>query len=278
MIRVSAFADEISSDLDEQLDALDKAGIHFLELRSVWDTNVLDLDDGQVIEVKQALDAYGVRVAAIGSPLGKVAIDLPIEEDLSRLDRAIELAGALQTSYIRIFSYYPPGGAGSRIDPATYRHEALARLREMARRVSPAGLTLLHENDADLYGDTIERCVDVLRSVDSPHLQAVLDPANFILCGQQPYPHGYRALRPWIKHVHVKDASAAHEVVPAGKGEGLWKDLLKNLRQDGYDGFFSLEPHLGAAGRFRGFSGPEAFAHAHAALEGLLDAMGWEHE
>lgn len=283
MIRLSAFADEISPDLDEQIAVLSLEHIHFLDLRGVWNTNVLDLTDQQVARIKETLDAHGIGVAAIGSPIGKVPIDSSFDEHLHRFERAIAVAHALQTPSIRIFSFYPParlkGGSddSGAVNPAEYRDEVLRRLREMTARARAAGVILLHENEKDIYGDTIDRCVDLLQSCDDTHFQAVLDPANFIQCGQTPYPDAYEALRPWLGYVHVKDARSDGSVVAAGEGVTHWPDLLQRLRADGYDGFLSLEPHLASAGKYQGFSGPDLFRLASQALQQMLQAMGWEY-
>ncbi len=285
MIRLSAFADEISDDLDEQIAVLTGENIRFLELRGVWGVNVLDLSDQQVAEVKRALDAAGIGVSAIGSPIGKVPIDASFDEHLRRFERALTVARAFETPFVRIFSFYAPsptGGVGdvagdAAADPAAWRAEVVTRLREMTARARAAAITLLHENEKDIYGDTIARCVDLMRSVDDARFQAILDPANFIQCGQTPYPDGYEALRPWLRYVHVKDARDDGGVVPAGVGAGRWPDLLRRLRADGYDGFLSLEPHLAHADQAGGFSGAELFRRASRALQGLLRAMDWEY-
>ena len=283
MIRLSAFADEISSELDEQIAVLNSEHIHFLDLRSVWNTNVLDLTDQQVARIKETLDAHGIGVAAIGSPIGKVPIDSSFDEHLHRFERAIALAQALQTPYIRIFSFYPPAALeenrsdSGTVNPAEYRDEVLRRLREMIARARAAGVFLLHENEKDIYGDTIARCVDLLQSCNDAHFQAILDPANFIQVGQTPYPDAYEAIRPWLRYVHVKDARPDGSVVVAGEGVSHWPELLQRLRSDGYDGFLSLEPHLALAGQYQGFSGPELFRRASQALQQMLQAMGWEY-
>ncbi len=283
MICLSAFADEISPDLDEQIAALQAENIHYVDLRGAWDVNVLDLSDEQVAQIKQALDAHGIGVAAIASPVGKVPIDTPLEEQLRRLDRAIELAQTFQASYIRIFSFYPPGYGSAQgainwpptPDHAAWRAEVIARLRAFSGRASAAGITLLHENDGGTYGDSIAGCVDVLQNIANPRFQAVLDPANFIQCQQTPYPDAYEQVRPWLGYVHVKDALADGKVVAAGEGVARWPELLRRLREDGYDGFFSLEPHLIAMGQYGGFSGPSLFHYASQALQSLLKAMHW---
>lgn len=276
MIRLSAFADEISPDLEEQLVVLGGEEIRHVELRSAWDINVLDWDDEQVAAVKHALGRHDIAVSAIGSPIGKAPIDTPLDEHLSTFDRALALANIFGAGAVRIFSFYPPSGSPSP-SPATYRDEVVQRLRVMADRAEEQGVLLLHENEKGIYGDTIPRCVDLMTAVASPHLQSVLDPANFIQCGQTPYPDAYDALRPWIRAIHVKDALPDGSVVAAGEGAGRWPDLLRRLRADGFDGFLSLEPHLAAAGQYRGFSGPQLFGRAVRALRELLDEMGWEY-
>ena len=278
MIRLSAFADEISPDLDEQIAVLSSEKVRFLDLRGVWNTNVLDLSDQQVTRVKETLDAHGIGVAAIGSPIGKVPIDSSFNEHLHLFERAITVAQALQTPYIRIFSFYPPAASDrGAINPAEYRDEVLRRLREMTARARAAAVILLHENEKDIYGDTIARCVDLLQGINDAHFQAVFDPANFIQCGQTPYPDAYEAIRPWLRYVHVKDARSDGSVVPAGEGVSHWPELLQRLRADGYDGFLSLEPHLALAGQYQGFSGPDLFRRASQALQQMLQAMSWEY-
>ena len=278
MIRLSAFADEISPDLEEQIVVLSSEKVRFLDLRGVWNTNVLDLSDQQVTRVKETLDAHGIGVAAIGSPIGKVPIDSSFNEHLHLFERAITVAQALQTPYIRIFSFYPPAASDrGAINPAEYRDEVLRRLREMTARARAAAVILLHENEKDIYGDTIARCVDLLQGINDAHFQAVFDPANFIQCGQTPYPDAYEALRPWLGYVHVKDARPDGSLVPAGEGVAHWPELLQRLGADGYDGFLSLEPHLALAAQYRGFSGPDLFRQASQALQRMLQAMGWEY-
>jgi len=278
MIRLSAFADEISPDLDEQIAVLSSEKVRFLDLRGVWNTNVLDLSDQQVTRVKETLDAHGIGVAAIGSPIGKVPIDSSFNEHLHLFERAITVAQALQTPYIRIFSFYPPAASDrGAVNPAEYRDEVLRRLREMTARARAAAVILLHENEKDIYGDTIVRCVDLLQGINDAHFQAILDPANFIQVGQTPYPDAYEAIRPWLRYVHVKDARSDGSVVVVGEGVSHWPELLQRLRADGYDGFLSLEPHLAFAGQYQGFSGPDLFRRASQALQQMLQAMGWEY-
>ncbi len=276
MIRLSAFADEISADLDEQISVLEQEHIQCIDFRSAWGTNVLALSDQQISTVKRTLDAHGISVAAIGSPIGKVPIDSPFEEHLKQFERAIAVAQALDSSFIRIFSFYLPAGATT-ADWPRYREEVLQRLREMTALARAAGVTLVHENEKDIYGDTIARCADLLQSIDDPTLLSALDPANYLQVGQTPYPDAYEATRPWLGYVHVKDVKADGTLAVAGEGEARWADLLQRLHTDGYDGFLALEPHLAAAGQYQGFSGPDLFRQASQALQRLLHQVNWDY-
>ncbi len=277
MIHLSAFADEISPDLDEQIAVLHEQDIRLVELRSVWDTNVLDLTDAQVTRIIQRFGEEGIGVSALGSPLGKVPVDVPWADERRRVERAIELARRFSTPMIRIFSFYPPSDP-RRQEPASYRAEVMERLGRMADLAQTNGVTLVHENDTDLYGDTVERCIDVLTTVPGSNLKAAFDPANFIVSGEAPFPEAYTALQPWIAHVHVKDARPDRTVVAAGEGVARWPELLRALHTDGYNGTFTLEPHLAAAEQHHGFSGPDLFRHACRQFTALLRSMDWVYD
>src|SRR5215469_751468 len=105
---LSGFADEISPDLDEQLAVLAAESISHLELRSVWSTNVADLDDVQLASLRRQLSESGVQVSAVGSPIGKVGIDAPLAPELERLRRVADVAGELGTTLVRVFSFFIP--------------------------------------------------------------------------------------------------------------------------------------------------------------------------
>ncbi len=272
---LSGFADEISPDLDEQLAVLAAESISHLELRSVWSTNVADLDDGQVTRLRRELDQSGVRVSAIGSPIGKIGIDAPFEPELERLRRVADIASELGTTLVRVFSFYIPRGQ----DPQLYRARVMDRMAALAALAAERGLVLAHENEKEIYGDRPERCADIVASVGSPALRATFDAANFVQCGARPHADAYNLLRPYLVYLQVKDALAATgEVVPAGQGDGQVRETLAALRDSGFAGYLSLEPHLASAGRLGGFSGPDGFRLASRALKDLLAelSMQWQ--
>ncbi|HET7270861.1 MAG TPA: sugar phosphate isomerase/epimerase family protein, partial [Rubrobacter sp.] len=265
---LTGFADEISPELDEQLDTLAEQSMRYMELRSVWNTNVLDLTNEDLERVRSAVAERGIGISSIGSPIGKVPITDQFGPHLERFRRALHAAGVMEAPYVRVFSFFMPEGHG----PEGYRDEVLERMGTLAGEAESAGVTLLHENEKEIYGDVPSRCVDILSSVDSPALRAAWDAANFVQCGiGRPYTEGYESLRPYVEYVHVKDALAdSGRVVPAGEGDGEIPETLSALRASGFDGFFSLEPHLASAGTYSGFSGPDLFRKAAGAFKELL--------
>jgi sugar phosphate isomerase/epimerase len=264
---LSGFADEISPDLREQLAVLAAESISHLELRSVWSTNVAELDATQVARVRCELDESGVRVSAIGSPIGKIGIDAPFEPELERMRRVADVAGELGTTLVRVFSFFIPQDQ----DPQLYRTQVIDRMAALTALAAERGLVLAHENEKEIYGDRPERCADIIASVGSPALRATFDAANFVQCGVRPHSDAYELLRPDLVYVQVKDAvSATGQVVPAGQGDGQVRETLAALRDSGFEGYLSLEPHLAMVGRFGGFSGPDGFRAASGALKDLL--------
>ena len=271
MWTLSGFADEISLDLEEQCELLDTLGIRFIELRSAWDTNVLDLDDDQVGRVRKILAAHGISLSSVGSPIGKISVHDDFEPHLARFRRAVGVAEELEAPYIRLFSFFIPGGE----DPAVHRDEVIRRMSALAAAAAGHDVVLVHENEKEIYGDVPERCLDVVESVGSHQLRLAWDPANFVQCGVRPFTDGYAMLRPYVDYIQIKDADrATGTVLPAGQGDGQLRETLDALRADGFDGFFSMEPHLEVAGSHGGFSGAQQFTRATRAFTGLLDEAG----
>ncbi|WP_078379036.1 sugar phosphate isomerase/epimerase family protein [Sutcliffiella halmapala] len=270
MITLTGFADEISPELDVQLDVLESLGMKHLELRSVWGKNVAHFNKEELKLIKETLDARGFSVSAIGSPIGKIGILDDFEKHKLDFERVIKTAHYLNTSYIRIFSFFIPEGE----NPTDYREEVLSRMKELVKVAEVEKVVLLHENEKDIYGDNAERCVEILEYCDSPNLRAAFDPANFVQCGVKPFTEAYPLLEKYIEYMHVKDALFTDgEVVPAGNGDGEMKETYQALRLKEYKGFASLEPHLAAAGPFSGFSGPDLFGLASRSFKELLSEL-----
>ena len=273
MIQLSGFADEIGPDLGLQIETLASENMKFLELRGVWDTNVLDLGNDQRAEVRERLGDAGIGVSSIGSPIGKVRIDEPWADHVERFKAALDAAEFFEAPYIRLFSYYPPEDGSI----ADHRDEVIRRLNEQVEMAAGRAVTLLHENEADIYGEKPDACLDLHENV--PGLKAVFDPANFVQAAVKPA-EAWAALKEHVVYFHIKDVvRATGKVVPAGEGDGDIPEILREaICERGYSGFISLEPHLAVAGQFAGFSGPDLFKKAVQTLKKILDDLGAEYD
>lgn len=274
MYTLSAFADEISPDPAEQVAVLTASRVRFIELRSILKTNVLDLTDHQVQELKSLLDTYGFNLSAIGSPVGKVKIDADFEPHLKRFERALHLCQVFGVNAIRIFSYYPPGDAHdwNAVTEPHWEAEVFARMRRKSEMAEKAGVRLFHENEHRIYGDSPERLTKLFAAVPSPALKAAFDAANFVYCHYDPWA-GWQASKPHLAHFHIKDwrIDEPHGCL-AGDGHGQWPAVLADARD--YDGFAVLEPHLLGGGPTGGVTGPELFPKAIEAFRTLLRQSG----
>jgi sugar phosphate isomerase/epimerase len=272
MWHITGFADEIAKDLDEQIELLTKLNIKFVEFRSAWGTKVLDLTQDQLELAKSKLDAAGIKLSSVGSDLGKIFITDPFDAHLERARHGVEVAKFFGAPYIRMFSFFIPEGD----DPTQYRDEVIRRTRAMVELAEAGGITLLHENEKDIYGDIPERVVDLMTTINSANYRAIIDPANYVQCGYKPFDDAYPMVREYTDYIHCKDAlsptaeNPLGEIVPSGEGDGQFQQLIAGLRDSGYQGFLSIEPHLGDFDAFGGLCGPELWTTAHTALVKLL--------
>lgn len=268
---LSGFGDEIDDDPVVQAAVLNSLGARHIEVRGAWGTNVVDFDPDQLAELSRVLHRRETGVSAIASPIGKVAVTLPVEHEVVRLKKAITAAHALDSRFIRIFSFYPAEDQ----NPGDIRDDVLTRMRALAELAEKEDIVLLHENEKGIYGDVPARVLDIVESVGSSHLRLAWDNANYVQCGIRPFTDGWGPLHDYVDYLQVKDAVAeTGKVVPAGEGDGELLETLTALRDSGYAGFASLEPHLADTNSLGGFSGPAEFGRAARAFALLTNQIG----
>ena len=235
---LSAFADEYADGLKEQCEALNKFGIEYIELRGVNGKNVSTLTESEVKETKRILDDYEIRVSSIGSPLGKIDIKGDLNGHYETAKRVYETANILGAKNVRIFSFYSKETPFDKCKGEIY--DGIEKLVDLS---DGTGLTLCHENEALIYGESPEKCLEIVEYFGG-RMRCVFDMGNFVLDGYDPMA-AYKLLSDYIEYFHIKDAFYLGEIVPAGKGEAKIKEILDDYKVNGgKDTFITLEPHL----------------------------------
>jgi len=276
MARLSAFADEVTEDFRAQVEFLAGEKVGHIEPRFINKKNIMDLTKGELSEDRTLILDLGLNVSAIGSAIRRVRLDEPFEPHLDKFKHAVDLAIFFETPYIRMFSYYAPEGK----DINDYREQVMERMAAKVEVLADADVTMVHENEAHIYGHTADNCVDLVKTIDSPKLRLVYDPANFVW-GEKMTNNVevcWPVMKPYVVHIHIKDwkLGAADVGSIPGEGDGQIRELLTELAAINYDGCMTMEPHLQKGGQFGGSTGPELFSKAIAAVREIAADVGLE--
>ncbi len=235
-MKIYAFADEACPMIDGQIAAMKRNGLNGLEIRGVDGQNISDISLEKAKEVREKLDAAGLIVWSIGSPLGKVGIRDDFAAHLEKTRHTCEIAQILGTRRIRMFSFYLPKEA----DFDSFEDEVVEKLSRMLAVAEEYGITLCHENEKGIFGDTAARCQRLFARL--PKLQGVFDPANFLQCKEDTV-KAFELLCAHTDYLHIKDCLADGSVVPAGKGVGHLNQIVKKALAMGITDM-TIEPHL----------------------------------
>jgi sugar phosphate isomerase/epimerase len=248
--------DELGPDPVPGMDLAVKLGIGYLEIRSVRAANVLMLPGERLRHLRALADVRGLKVAALASPLWKwcrpeacpgrvdtfgFPTQVPLEERLGWVERAIAAAGILDAPIVRVFSHL-------RVAPGqTERFTGdplLAKALEMADR---AGVRLLLENEPVC---TVARAGPLLEVLERYHGQGLglwLDVANLHEVGQATG-ETVMSLAPYVGYVHVKDyragAAGGRVFCPAGEGCVPYGEVLPLLHAACPVLPYALETHV----------------------------------
>jgi L-ribulose-5-phosphate 3-epimerase len=285
--RISVITDEISQDLGHACEVATKDfGVEWIELRGMWNKNILRLDANEVAEARRILEKYKLRVTDIASPLFKVDwpgaplskfspkrdqfnADFTFEQQPEVLERSIALAKAFQTERVRLFDFW-------RLDDATpYRAAIDEKLRAAAATAAKEKIILLLENEMDCNTGTAAEAVKVLAVVPDKNFMLNWDPGNAAAAGEMPFPDGYNLLpKERIGHCHCKNVirkadGKGYDWAPVGTGVVDWKGQFAALKRDGYHLAVSLETHWRGAG-----TAEESTRQSWAGMKEALRAAG----
>ena len=283
---LSAFADEASASLDEQIATLKALGISHIEPRNVDGTNVSDLTEEAAKAVRKKLDDAGIGLSSIGSPIGKIDIAGDLDKHIEKLKNTINVANILGAKYIRMFSFFVPVGHEDE-----YETQVFAGMERMVETARGTGVKLVHENEKAIFGDSTDRCVRLMERF-APELGFAFDPSNFVQC-EQDTKAGFPRLKKYLTYMHMKDSkfpsnaerehrdmgfegvSDAHR--PVGQGDGNVSWIIDQLIDMNYEGFMTIEPHLTNCVLVPGSAVDKFNAAAHALID-LIESKGqsWE--
>ncbi|MDX1929562.1 MAG: TIM barrel protein [Pirellulaceae bacterium] len=314
-IILSGFADEAANQklAVQQFAALAAAGLQYYSIRfidvgsGIKNSMALTAEELQTVCTMQA--EYGLKVATVGSPIGKVKL-LDVDDGTSNrfvpfkqyleteVNHACEVASTLGTKLIRGFAFYHPKGT----DPWQHIPQVVDQLGQIADVCNKAGLTFGLEVEANLVGQSGKLLAEIHRQVKSEAMVLIFDGANLVCQGMTPDEvfAEYLAMKPGLGWVHIKDyrhpsatqrlehvdEASLKNFVPADLGdtghEAILRDLAKDLpridakmKLRGAPGvIFDLEPHVKGGGQFGGFSGPDGFGVALRGLCKVLDYVG----
>ena len=259
-IILTGFSDEISSSFEKQLAVAGATGVKAIEIRGVNGRGIQTYSPEEAQALQAQLEARGMHVSSIGSPIGKIGITDDFAPHFETFKNVVELCRVFGTRNIRMFSFFVPEGEADR-----YEDEVMRREEQMVSYAAANDVVLLHENEKAIYGDIAPRCLRLMQRFYGAHFRAVFDFANFVQCGQDTL-EAYEMLKPYIAYVHIKDALKANgQVTPAGWGDGQVKTILARLKASGYQGYLSLEPHL------TDFTGFRALENGHAEDKWKMD-------
>ena len=276
MIKLCAFSDESGSSLNEQILAMKRNGISMTELRSIDGKNVSTFTLEEAKAYQKQLEENGITVWSIGSPLGKVDIDIDFESYSNTVRHLCQLANIFKTTKIRMFSFF------NAYEKAEKVYE---NLRKMVAIGKEYGVYMYHENEKEIYGDTAERVLNIMKNVDG--LKYIYDPANYLQCDQNA-DDTLSQLHATTDYFHIKDVIVeSGALVPAGFGDGKIDKLIDMIEDDKV---LTLEPHLALFDAYKSIDNTEmkhkfvyaspsqAFDSAVSALKDLLIKAGYKEE
>ena len=267
--RVAVINDEIGQDFGHVVDVASREfGMEWIELRGMWNKNILKLDSKEIDEARQILERAKMRVTDIaspvfkvdwpGAPLSKAAerrdtfnADFTFKQQDELLDRSFELAKAFNTDRVRIFDFWRLD------DQAPYRAAIDDKMREAADKAAKKNIILILENEFACNTATGEEAGRLLSAVKSRNFMVNWDPGNAAMRGENAFPDGYNKLpKDRIGHVHCKDIQkkpdgSGQAWAAMGRGTIDWIGQFRALKQQGYKFATSLETH------WRGAATPE---------------------
>jgi sugar phosphate isomerase/epimerase len=260
--KIAVINDEISPDFDHACYVASREfGLGWIELRSMWGKNLMDLGSDQIAEAQRILAKYDLQVTDIASPLFKTdwpgaprspygskgdlhgAAEATFKEQDEILEKSIALAKTFKTGKVRCFDFW-------RLEDVTpYRVAIDDKVRSAAETAGKSGVMLVLENEFACNTATGREAARTMNAIQSPHLALNWDPGNAVMRGElDAFPTAWELIpKNRIHHCHCKNAvknqAGKIEWSPVDKGFIDWTAQFRALKQMGYTDAVSLETH-----------------------------------
>jgi sugar phosphate isomerase/epimerase len=253
---LTGFADEAANDITGQIKATKALGWENIELRNINGKTIADMDDAEFDNIYTALSENEIKINCFGSPIGNAValITAPFSDTVSMIKNSIPRMQKLDCKMVRIMSY---AVLKDNAPEDQMEKERFMRLREIKKMFDDAGILPLHENCVNYGGMGWNYTQRLLENV--PGLKLIFDTGNPVFTDdwskKKPYPKQspwefYSKVKEHIAYVHIKDCRWDSENnVPVftypGEGAGDVKRIVADMIESGYNGGFSIEPHIG---------------------------------
>ena len=244
MFKKGVITDEISQDMGQAVELASRYGLDGVEIRSVWEKGPHELDKNDIMNIKKQVADANLEVCGISAPFFKCNIDNveELDQHIKILQKSIELATSLNAKIIRGFTFWKNGGFDENLS------KIISRFEKPLRMLEGTGITLALEFDPSVFASNARTLVQVVKGIGVPYVKALWDPGNDIYDpeGEKPYPDGFSIIKPYMVHMHLKDAHKVNGkpiATPVGEGEVDYEGHFREIIKDGYSGYVVLETH-----------------------------------
>jgi L-ribulose-5-phosphate 3-epimerase len=243
-MKLGVITDELTQDINKAVQFAKKYELDGVELRSIEDMSIDEIPVERIKEIKGILQAEGLEVCALSSSFFKCSIDSEKEykDNIEKLKRVIERAHILHCDKIRSFAFFKSGEFESRLS------EIVEKFAEPAEIIKKENVNLVLESDPSVFTANLRKLSILIKALNNPLVKGLYDPGNDIFDPEfeSPYPEGFNYIKPYIEHVHIKDAKLIKgkpEAVKIGTGDVPYKEIFKELKEMNYNGYVVLETH-----------------------------------
>lgn len=218
-------------------------------------------------EVKELIDSLGMKVSSYSVSNDFVCDEQTRQNQVAMLKEACKYAHYFQTNTIRVFA----GNVKDGYDFDKAFELIVASFKECVLEAEKENVYYCLENHGLLAGKS-KQVLSIIDAVNNPHLKATTDTGNFMLVGENSCASVHN-LKGKIGLVHFKDfkkvekdvakykglADIYVDGVVIGEGDVHIAEVVKQLKEDGYNGCLSIE-----------YEGTNSFATVEKSIQNAL--------